>query len=184
MSLAVREAEARDVGAAHSIYSHHVLHGFGTFDETPPSLASFDQKWRDNSATGLPWLVAVEDDDVVGYAYASPFRPRTGYRYTVEDSVYVRDDLRGRGIGAALLSPLLERCEALGVRQVVAVIGDSQNADSIALHRRAGFAHAGTMTAVGFKLNRWVDIVFMQRELNGGNATPPPPYGAWRLPRS
>ncbi len=182
MSIAVREAGAHDLGAAHAIYSHHVLHGFGTFDETPPALTSFEQKWRDNVATGLPWLVAVEDGDVAGYAYASPFRPRTGYRYTVEDSVYIRDDRRGRGIGWALLSPLVQRCEALGVRQMVAVIGDSKNAGSIALHQKAGFAHAGTMTSVGFKLNRWVDIVFMQRPLNGGDATPPPARGAWRLP--
>jgi len=183
MILAVREAGAHDLGAAHAIYAHHALHGFGTFDETPPSLTSFEQKWRDNVASGLPWLVAVEDGDVAGYAYASPFRPRTGYRYTVEDSVYIRDDRRGRGIGSALLSPLLQRCETLGVRQVVAVIGDSKNAGSIALHRKAGFAHAGTMAAVGFKLDRWVDIVFMQRPLNGGDTTPPPPRGAWHLPK-
>jgi L-amino acid N-acyltransferase YncA len=182
MTPAIREGETRDVGAALAIYSHYVLHGFGTFDEAPPSLASFEQKFRDNFAAGLPWLVAVEDGFVLGYAYASPFRPRTGYRYTVEDSVYVREDCRGRGIGMALLGPLIQRCETLGVRQIVAVIGDSKNAGSIALHRRAGFSHAGTMPSVGYKLDRWVDIVFMQRALNGGDATPPPQRGAWHLP--
>jgi phosphinothricin acetyltransferase len=182
MTPTIRAAEARDIAAVHAIYSHHVLHGFGTFDEVPPTLSAFEAKWRDNAATGLPWLVATEASDVVGYAYASPFRPRTGYRYTVEDSVYVRDDRRGRGIGAALLRPLIGACEGLGVRQVVAVIGDSKNAGSIALHAKAGFTHGGTMTSVGYKLGRWVDIVFMQRALNGGDRSPPPPQGAWRLP--
>jgi len=181
MTIAVRGAEARDVAAIHAIYSHHVLHGFGTFDETPPSLSSFESKWRDNCATGLPWLVATDADEIVGYAYASPFRPRTGYRYTVEDSVYVRDDRRGHGIGTILLAPLLQHCERAGARQVIAVIGDSKNAGSIALHRKAGFAHVGTMKSVGFKLNRWVDIVFMQRALNEGDTSQPPLQGAWHF---
>lgn len=182
MSLSVRDANAEDMAAVHAIYSHHVKHGFGTFDEAPPPLADYEAKWRDVTAMGLPWLVAVEAGDVVGFAYASAFRPRTGYRYTLEDSVYIRDDRRGRGVGLALLTPLIERCVSIGARQLVAVIGDSENAGSIALHRKAGFAHAGTVKAVGFKLGRWVDIVFMQRALNGGDGSLPPAQGAWRIP--
>jgi phosphinothricin acetyltransferase len=182
MSLRVRDASADDLAAVHAIYAHHVKHGFGTFDEEPPSLAAYEAKWREVVAMGLPWLVATDGGDVVGFAYAAAFRPRSGYRYTLEDSVYVRDDMRGRGIGLTLLEPLIERCIALGARQLVAVIGDSENHGSIALHRRAGFAHAGTVKAVGFKLGRWLDVVFMQRALNGGDSSLPPPRGAWRMP--
>jgi L-amino acid N-acyltransferase YncA len=180
MTFSVRDANGDDIAAVHAIYSHHVLHGFGTFDETPPPLGDYTAKWRDVVAMGLPWLVAVEAGEVVGFAYATPFRPRNGYRFTLEDSVYIRDDRRGRGIGITLLTPLIERCAAVGARQVVAVIGDSRNAGSIALHAKAGYAHAGTVKAVGFKLGRWVDIVFMQRALNGGDASMPPAHGAWR----
>jgi L-amino acid N-acyltransferase YncA len=182
MSVSVRDASADDIAAIHAIYAHHVNHGFGTFDETPPTLDAYEAKWREGVAMELPWLVGVEGRDVVGFAYAAPFRPRTGYRYTLEDSVYVRDDRRGRGIGSALLLPLVERCIARGARQLVAVIGDSGNVGSIALHRKAGFEHAGTVKAVGFKLGRWVDIVFMQRALNGGDGSLPPAQGAWRFP--
>jgi L-amino acid N-acyltransferase YncA len=182
MTPSVRDARADDIAAVHAIYSHHVLHGFGTFDEVPPSLETYTAKWREVVAMGLPWLVAVDGNEVLGFAYASAFRPRTGYRYTLEDSVYIRNDQRGRGIGMALLEPLIARCVERGARQLVAVIGDSHNAGSIALHRKAGFAHAGTVKAVGFKLGRWVDIVFMQRALNGGDGSLPPTEGAWRLP--
>jgi L-amino acid N-acyltransferase YncA len=180
MSLEIRDAAAADMPAVQAIYAHHVLNGFGTFDEIPPDLAAMEHKWRGVAAHGLPWLVAVEAGAVVGYAYGTPFRPRSGYRYSVEDSVYVRNDRRGAGIGAALLKPLIGRFEALGVRQVVAVIGDSQNAGSIAVHRKCGFQHAGTIKGVGYKLGRWVDIVLMQRALNGGESCPPPVDGAWR----
>jgi phosphinothricin acetyltransferase len=180
MTLSVRDANDDDTAAVHAIYSHHVLHGFGTFDEVPPAPSDYAAKWRDVVAMGLPWLVAIDGDEVVGFAYASAFRPRSGYRYTLEDSVYIRDDRRGRGVGMALLTPLIACCAAVGARQVVAVIGDSQNAGSIALHAKAGYAHAGTVKAVGFKLGRWVDIVFMQRALNGGDAFVPPAQGAWR----
>jgi L-amino acid N-acyltransferase YncA len=182
MSLRIRDAIAADTPSLHAIYSHHVLHGFGTFDEVPPPLTAMDEKWRGVVASGLPWLVAEDAGTIAGFAYASIFRPRTGYRYSVEDSVYIRDDLRGRGIGAQLLEQLIPRCEAVGARQVVAVIGDSKNTGSIALHRNAGFEHAGTIKGIGFKLGRWVDIVMMQRALNGGDQTPPPSKGAWILP--
>jgi L-amino acid N-acyltransferase YncA len=145
----------------------------------PPGMPAFAEKWRAIVKHGLPWLVAEANSEVVGYAYASPFRPRTGYRYSVEDSVYVRDDQRGRGLGFKLLSALIPRCEATGVRQVVAVIGDSGNTASIAVHARAGFEPAGVVKGVGYKFGRWVDIVMMQRALNGGTNTQPPVRGAW-----
>lgn len=181
MTLSVRDAKAGDIAALHAIYSHHVLHGLGTFDEVPPALSDFEEKWRASVSHELSWLVAIDDGAVVGFAYASLFRPRRGYRYTVEDSVYIRDDYRKRGVGSALLWPLLARCEALGVRQVVAVIGDSGNTGSIRLHAKHGFRQAGTVAGAGFKFGRWVDIVLMQRALNGGaSGVPPEGAGWWR----
>jgi L-amino acid N-acyltransferase YncA len=175
----IRDALERDIPELHAIYAHHVLHGLGTFEEVPPGVAAFDEKWRAIVKHGLPWLVAEAAGEVVGYAYASPFRPRTGYRYSVEDSVYVRDDQRGRGIGYTLLSALIPRCDATGVRQIVAVIGDSENASSIAVHARLGFEHAGVLKGVGYKFGRWVDVVMMQLAMNGGTNTQPPARGAW-----
>ena len=175
----IRDALQRDVPDLHAIYAHHVLNGLGTFEEVPPGVPAFAEKWQTIVKHGLPWLAAEVDGEVVGYAYASPFRPRTGYRYSVEDSVYVRDDQRGRGFGLKLLSALIPRCEATGVRQVVAVIGDSGNASSIAVHARLGFEHVGIMEGVGYKFGRWVDIVMMQRALNTGTNTQPPARGAW-----
>ncbi len=181
MSLVLRDATAADVPSMHAIYAHHVLHGVGTFDEVPPTVADMNEKWRGVVASGLPWLVAEDAGAVVGYANASMFRPRPGYRYSIEDSVYVRDDRRGQGIGAALLAHLLPRCEATGARQVIAVIGGSENTGSIAVHRKAGFEVVGTVRSAGFKFGRWVDIVLMQRALNGGDLTLPPARGAWTL---
>jgi phosphinothricin acetyltransferase len=181
MTLVVRDATTNDIPAFHAIYAHHVRTGFGTVDEVPPPLQDYDAKVRGILATGLPWLAAMSGSEVIGFAYASPFRPRSGYRYTAEDSVYIRDDKRGAGVGSALLSQLIERLKALEVRQVVAVIGDSQNAGSIALHRKAGFEHSGMIKAIGYKLGRWVDVVMMQRSLNGGDASAPPATLPWRL---
>ena len=178
-ALLIRNATERDAADLHAIYAHYVLHGFGTFEEVPPGVPSFEEKIRTIVGHGLPFLVAQDDAQILGYAYASPFRPRTGYRYSVEDSVYVREGQRGRGIGLLLLNSLIPRCEATGVRQIVAVIGDSENRGSIGVHERAGFEHAGTVRGVGYKLGRWVDIVIMQRSLNGGSTTQPPTRGAW-----
>lgn len=175
----VRNAHVQDIPALAEIYAHHVLHGFGTFDAVPPTVQEFEAKWTAIVALGLPFLVAEADGTIAGYAYASQFRPRPGYRYTIEDSVYIRDDQRGCGIGGALMGPLLARCEAIGARQVLAVIGDSLNAGSIGLHRKFGFDHAGTVRGAGFKHGRWVDIVMMQKAMNGGFGTLPPERGAW-----
>ncbi len=156
-----------------SIYAHHVLHGLATFEEVPPSVAEMAERRATVLAAGLPYLAAEVDGRVVGYSYATAFRPRPAYRYTVEDSVYVRDGMAGRGIGVALLGELVRRCETGPWRQMVAVIGDSANAASISLHRRLGFRPAGTLAAVGFKLGRWVDTVQMQRPLGPGSNAPP-----------
>ena len=175
--MIVRPAEPADAEALAAIYGHHVLHGLGTFEITPPDAAWMEAKRRDLASYGLPFLVAEFDRRIAGYAYAGPFRPRAGYRFTVEDSVYVAPDMQGRGVGRAVLSAVLERCEALGLRQVIAVIGDAQNAGSIALHRALGFEDAGIGRSLGFKHGRWVDVVWMQKALNGGGASPPEGHG-------
>jgi len=169
----IRAATADDAEALAAIYGHHVLHGFGTFEEEPPTAAEMETRRAAVTDRGLPYLVAEADGRVLGFAYAGPFRPRAAYRYTVEDSVYIAPDAVGRGVGRAVLSAVIDACEALGMRQVVAVIGDSGNAASIGLHRALGFADAGVGRNFGFKHGRWVDIVWMQKPLNGGDATAP-----------
>ncbi len=171
--MVVREATPDDIDAMGAIYAHHVRVGFGSFEETPPERDAFAERVSGVQALGLPWLVAEIAGHVVGYAYSSSFRPRSGYRYTVEDSVYVDPAHAGQGVGRALLEAVIERCRALGLRQMAAVIGDSGNTASMALHRGCGFEMAGVFRSVGFKHGRWVDIVLMQRALNDGDATPP-----------
>lgn len=175
--MIIRAAEGGDAPALAAIYGHAVLHGFGTFETVPPAAEWMEARRRDVQGYGLPFLVAEEAGRLLGYAYAAPFRPRPGYRYTVEDSVYVAPDAKGRGVGRGVLSAVLEACEAFGVRQVAAVIGDSQNAASIRLHSALGFVHAGVGKSFGFKHGRWVDIVWMQKSLNGGDQTPPDTAG-------
>jgi phosphinothricin acetyltransferase len=166
--MIIRPATEEDAGALAAIYGHAVLHGFGTFETTPPSAEEMDRRRRVIAEHGLPYLVAEIDGRVVGYAYASVFRPRPGYRFTVEDSVYVAPEAAGAGVGQAVLSQVVEFCEAMGLRQIVAVIGDSGNSASIALHRRLGFTESGVVRDAGHKHGRWVDIVLMQKTLNGG----------------
>jgi L-amino acid N-acyltransferase YncA len=170
--LILRPYETSDAPAVAAIYGHHVIHGLGTFEETPPSDTEMAQRAQSVLALGLPYLVA-EDGDVVGFAYAGAFRPRAAYRYAVEDSVYVAASRTGRGVGKALLRGVIDRCEALGLRQMIAVIGDSGNAGSISLHRSLGFDHRGILTGVGFKHDRWVDVVWMQRTLGAGDEGAP-----------
>jgi len=171
--VTVRDAGEADMDAVLAIYMHHVLHGLATFEETPPSLDEMRARRAAVLAAVLPYLVAESEGRVVGYAYATAYRPRPAYRFSIEDSVYVADGLAGKGIGSALLGELIARCEKGPWRQMLAVIGNSGNEGSIALHRRMGFAHAGTFTSVGFKLGRWVDTVLMQRPLGGGDTTLP-----------
>jgi phosphinothricin acetyltransferase len=169
----VRPATAGDLPAIHSIYAHHVLHGLASFEEEPPSMEELARRFRDVTGRGLPYLVAELDGTLAGYGYCAPYRSRSAYRYALEDSVYVRHDMTGRGVGRRLLEELIRRCEGLGYRQMIAVIGDSANAASIGLHESEGFLRAGTLRSVGFKFGRWVDSVIMQRPLGPGDATKP-----------
>lgn len=171
--MIVRAATAEDAEALAAIYEPAVLHGFGTFETVPPDAAWWEIRRRDIQGLGLPFVVAERDGRVLGYAYAGPFRPRPGYRFTAEDSVYVAPDAQGQGVGRAVLGAVVEACEAFGLRQLVAVIGDSGNHGSINLHRSLGFEHSGVGKSFGFKHGRWVDIVWMQKDLNGGDQTPP-----------
>ena len=171
--MIVRPSTEADAEALAAIYGHHVLHGLGSFEEVPPTPEDMAGRRAAIVALGLPHLVAEEDGKVLAFAYAGAFRPRAAYRYTVEDSVYVSPDAIGKGVGRAVLVEVLKACEALGVRQVMAVIGDSGNAASIGLHKSLGFEHAGVCQSVGFKHGRWLDTVWMQKSLNGGAGTPP-----------
>ena len=171
--LSVRDANESDMPVVQSICAHYVLHGLATFEETPPTVEDMLARRSLVIDAGLPYLVGEHGGAVVGYCYAAAHHPRSAYRYTIEDSVYVAHGLRGRGVGGALLQELIARCEQGPWRQMLAVIGDSDNAASIALHRRVGFAPAGGFRSVGFKLGRWVDTVLMQRPLGPGDATAP-----------
>jgi phosphinothricin acetyltransferase len=169
----VRPAAPADIPAIHAIYTHHVLNGLASFEEEPPSRDELLSRYRDVVARGLPYVVAELAGAVAGYGYCALYRTRTAYRFALEDSVYVRQDMQGRGVGTALLAELIRRCEALGYRQLIAVIGDSAHAASIGLHARQGFLRVGTLRSVGFKFSRWIDSVIMQRPLGPGDAARP-----------
>jgi phosphinothricin acetyltransferase len=169
----LRLAVAADFPAIQAIYAHHVLHGLASFEEEPPAVDEMRRRHDEVVSRGLPWLVADFAGTVAGYGYCAPYRARSAYRYALEDSVYVREDMTGKGVGGALLAELVRRCEALGYRQIVAVIGDSANAASINLHAAFGFLRVGTLRSVGFKFGRWADSVLMQRPLGSGDGTPP-----------
>ncbi len=171
--MLVRPAAPRDLPAIQAIYAQHVLKGLGSFEETPPALEEMLRRYDEVTERGLPYLVAEDSGEVLGYGYCAPYRARSAYRYALEDSVYVREDSQGNGIGKALLAELLRGSEGLGYRQVIAVIGDSGNTGSIALHARLGFVRAGTLRSVGYKLGRWVDTVLMQRPLGPGDGAQP-----------
>ena len=169
----IRDSRDSDVATIHQIYAHHVLTGLGSFEETPPSLDEIARRRLEILGHGLPYLVAESAGRLLGYAYAGQFRQRSAYRYSVEDSIYVAPDAQRHGIGRRMLDELIERCTALGYRQMLAVIGDSANHASIGVHRAAGFADVARLPAVGFKFGRWVDIVMMQRALGPGQSTLP-----------
>ena len=162
-----------DFAAIQAIYAHHVLHGLASFEEEPPGVEELQRRYRDVVQRGLPYLVVEYGLEVVGYGYCSPYRTRSAYRYVLEDSIYVRHDMAGRGIGKRLLEELIRRCAGLGYRQIIAVIGDSANAASIGVHAACGFLRVGTLRSVGFKFGRWVDSVYMQRPLGAGDASRP-----------
>ncbi|HSH08122.1 MAG TPA: GNAT family N-acetyltransferase [Burkholderiales bacterium] len=172
-AVAVRAARAADLAAVQAIYAHHVLRGLASFEEQAPDLNEMRRRFDDLAARGLPYLVGCIGDVIAGYGYCAPYRARSAYRYVLEDSVYVDPAYQRRGVGRALLAALIERCTALGYRQLIAVIGDSAHAPSIGVHVDAGFLRVGTLRSVGFKLGRWVDTVIMQRPLGTGDGTKP-----------
>jgi phosphinothricin acetyltransferase len=171
--MLIRPSTEADLPALTAIYAHHVLHGTGTFETTPPDPDEMARRRADVLGKGLPWLVADEAGAVSGYAYANHFRPRLAYRFCVEDSIYLAPAALGRGVGRLLLAELVARCEALGARQMLAVIGDAANAGSIGVHRSAGFEPTGVLRSAGWKFDRWLDVVLMQRSLGTGDRRPP-----------
>ena len=167
--LLIRPSTPADLPAITAIYGWNVLNGTGTFELDPPDEAEMARRRDDVLSKGLPWLVAERDGVVLGYAYANHFRPRKAYRFCLEDSIYLAADAKGQGLGRLLLAELMTRCEAAGARQMLAVIGDSANTGSIGVHRALGFEHVGVMAAAGWKFERWLDVVIMQRELGPGD---------------
>jgi phosphinothricin acetyltransferase len=171
--LSIRPATVGDLTSIQSIYAHHVLHGRASFEVNPPSEAELRARFESIVGAGFPYLVAEQDDQVLGYAYVSAYRARHAYRFAVEDSIYVRDGLGGKGVGKRMLNALIEHCTAQGFRLMVAVIGDSQNAGSISLHARCGFRFSGVLPSVGYKHNEWIDSVLMTRALGDGDRSHP-----------
>jgi len=172
MPIAIRPAGLRDIAAITRIYDHAVRHGTASFELEPPDETEMARRYERLRAGNYPYLVAELDGALAGYAYAGPYHTRPGYRWTVEDSIYIAPQAQRRGIGRALLHELIARSETGGFRQMIAVIGDSAQTSSIALHRAAGFRMVGTFENVGFKFSRWLDSVLMQRPLGQGATTP------------
>jgi phosphinothricin acetyltransferase len=169
----IRHATEADIADIQSIYAYHVLNGTGTFEEEPPSVEEMLTRFKKVITQKCVWLVACDATGVLGYGYYAPFRDRSAYRYTVEDSIYVREDVRGQGVGKALVTKLIELATAQGMRQMIAVIGDSENVGSIGVHASLGFHMIGTMKSAGVKFGRWIDVVSMQRPLGRGDANIP-----------
>ena len=170
-ALLIRPSTPADLPAITAIYGWNVLNGTGTFELDAPDEAEMARRHNDVLGKGLPWLVVERNDIVLGYAYANHFRPREAYRFCLEDSLYLAADAKGQGLGRLLLAELLARCEALGARQMLAVIGDSQNLGSVGVHRTLGFEPVGVMKSAGWKFDRWLDVVIMQKALGPGDST-------------
>lgn len=171
--ITIRAAAPRDIAAITRIYAHAIEHGTATFELEPPDDAEMARRQQELLANGYPYLVAERAGLVAGYAYAGPYRARPAYRWSVEDSIYIAPEFHRQGIGRLLLARLIAAAETNGFRQLIAVIGDSLQAASIAVHVATGFRHIGTLQSVGFKHGRWLDTVLMQCQLGSADATPP-----------
>ena len=169
----IRPSRDEDIRAITVIYAHHVLHGTGSFETEAPSIADMTARRADVLSKGLPYLVVEQDREIIGFAYGNWFKPRPAYRYSVEDSIYLAANLHRKGLGRALLAELLARCETVGIRKVMAIVGDSANAGSVGVHRSVGFTPVGTIAACGWKLGAWRDIVIMQKTIGAGDTLPP-----------
>jgi L-amino acid N-acyltransferase YncA len=171
----IRPSHDSDLPAITAIYAHHVLNGTGTFETAPPSESDMTARRADVLAKGLPYLVAEDDGQVLGFAYCQWFKPRPAYRFSAEDSIYLHPDAAGKGLGRALLAQLARQAEEIGIRKLIAVIGDSNNAGSVGVHRSLGFAPVGMFKSCGWKFGKWLDIVLMEKTLGEGDSTPPEP---------
>ncbi len=169
----IRPSRETDLPTITAIYTHHVLHGTGTFEIEPPTLADMTARRADVLSKNLPWLVAVEGDQVLGYAYCNWFKPRPAYRFSAEDSIYLSPEAQGLGLGRTLLAELAAQAERAGVRKLIAVIGDSANGGSIGVHRALGFQPVGVLKSSGWKFNRWLDVVLMDKALGQGDSSAP-----------
>lgn len=171
--IVLRPSKDEDIESIAAIYSYYVLHGTVSFETEPPDVAEMKTRRENLLKQRFPYLVAEHKGAVLGYAYAGPYRSRAAYRNTVENSIYVHPDATAQGIGKLLLSELLKECEALGLRQMIAIIGGSENIASIRLHESLGFRMIGTLQSVGFKKGQWIDTVLLQKALGQGNSVPP-----------
>jgi L-amino acid N-acyltransferase YncA len=169
----IRRAEISDMAAVTAIYAHHVVHGTATFEIEPPTLEEMSRRRAEVIALGFPYLVAEESGEVLGYAYVRQFNLRAAYRNTVESAIYIHPDHIRRGLGKLLMRELIQICQGLGLRQIIAVIGGSDNVASIALHESLGFRVAGQLKSVGFKHNQWLDTVYLQLPLGPGDTAVP-----------
>ncbi len=179
--LTIRPSRDEDLDTITAIYARHVLDGTGTFEIVPPSLAEMTARRADVLTKGLPFLVAQDGAQVIGYAYCNWFKPRPAYRFSAEDSIYLATEAQGKGLGKLLLAELMAQAERSGIRKLIAVIGDSANTGSIRVHQTLGFSHVGTLKSCGWKFDRWLDVVMMERTLGAGDSTPAAPEAAVTL---
>lgn len=175
--MKIVNAEEKHIPAIRDIYAHHVLHGTGSFETDPPDTHEMLARLEKIRSLGLPWVVALQEDKVIGYCYLTRYRERYAYRYTLEDSIYIDPAAQRQGVGKALLRHVIDWAETQGYRQLIAIVGDSNNQGSLKVHQQVGFTEIGTLKDIGFKHGRWLDTVLMQRNLGEGNNTPPPDFG-------
>ena len=169
----IRSSQDQDLAAITAIYEHHVLHGTGTFEVDPPSQEDMRTRRADVLSKGLPYLVAADGEQVLGFAYCNWFKPRPAYKFSAEDSIYISPEAQEKGLGRAVLAELSAHAEKAGVRKLIAVIGDSANTGSIGLHLSVGFHHVGTLKSCGWKFNQWLDVVMMEKTIGLGDSCPP-----------